>query len=177
MLLTEQKGELNSRYTLESDYVLNIIGFSHLTERIIRTNNKLFTIMTNQFNKRKYIASTKMGDLVMAALKANVPGIRRFFPHHKMNPYFELFVQHARERNLDYWVSLWHALLNDEIIKASDALQGFVNTLREEGRRASFKAKLRRFQRSANKNDQSLKSYLRKNLGSPLHDQYSPTRP
>ena len=61
VLLTEQKGELSSRYTLESDYVLNIIGFSHLTERIIRTNNKLFTIMTNQFNKRKYIASTKMG--------------------------------------------------------------------------------------------------------------------
>lgn len=164
VLFTEQEGALSPRYTLESDYILNVLGFTHLAERIIRTNEKIFWIATNRFNQRKYIASTKMGDLLMAALRTNVPAIRSFFPHHELNPNFELFVQHAQERDLDYWLSLQEAFSRDEVTRANDTLQGFVNALREEGRRASFKDKLRRFQRSANKNDQSLKLYLRKTL-------------
>lgn len=164
VLFTEQEGTLSPRYTLESDYVQNVLGFTHLAERIIRTTERIFWIAKNRINHRKYIASTKMGDLLMAALRTNVPAIRKHFPHHELNPYFELFVQHAQERDLDYWLSLQEAFSKDEITRASDTLQGFVNTLREEGRRASFKAKLRRFQRSANKNGQSLNRYLRRTL-------------
>lgn len=164
VLFIENEGKTSARYTLESDYVLNVLGFTHLAERIIRTNEKLFSIRTSQLNGRKYIASTKMGDQLLAALKTDVPSIRKFFPQHELNPYFELFVQHAQVRDLDYWHSIWEAVSKDEITKANDTLQGFVNALREEGRRASFKAKLRRFQRSANKNGQSLNRYLRKTL-------------
>lgn len=164
VLFTEQQGTLSPRYTLESNYVQDLVGFSNLAEKIIRTNERLFSIRPSRQHDWKYIASTKLGTELLEALKTDVPSIRQFFPDHELNPYFELFVEQAKERDLDYWVALRADMLTDQIAKASDALHGLVNALREEGRSASFKAKLRRFQRSANKNCQSLNRYLRKTL-------------
>ena len=164
ILFIEQDGNVVPRITQESDHVLNVFDIANLSERIVHTNENLFSLQTNKYRQSKYIEPNKLGRLLMNALKTHVPGIRNTFPNHEFNPYFEIFVRHARERDLDYWISIINALSNEEITRANDTLLGFVNALRQEGRSARFKATLRNFQRNPNKNCQSLTRYLRKNL-------------
>lgn len=164
VLFWDHEGRLQTGYTTEIDYVMNVVGVVNLVEMIIRTNAKLFSIQTNKFNKSRYIELTKMGDRLLSALRIDVPSIRQSYHQHLFHPYFELFVRRARERDLDHLVYLRHALTTEEITRSNDVLQGFVSALREEGRSAKFKATLRRFQRGPNKNCQGLIRYLRKNL-------------
>lgn len=160
----EVDGELRPVYTDESDYAITVLAIDSLTEKIIGSNEKLFALKTNKFTKQKFIAPTKTGSGLLSALKSNVPGIRSCFCNHEFSPRFELFVKHAIERDLDYWLTFDSAISEKDVTKACDILNGFVNAVREEGRRASFNAKLRRFQRSADKNNLSLYRYLRRTL-------------
>lgn len=164
VLFIEHDAKLVSRHTLESDYVMNIFGITHLVERIVRTRESLFSLQTNKLTKGTLITPNKQGRFLINALNTNVPAIRSFFSTHEFNPYFELFVRHARDRDLDYGISIQNAYTKEETTRAHDTLQGLVNALRQEGQSAIFKAKLRSFQRNPNKNCQSLNRYLRKTL-------------
>lgn len=164
VLFIEHDAKLVSRHTLESNYVMNVFGITHLAERIIRTRENLSSLQTNKFTKGTLITYNKLGRSLRNALNTDVPDIRNHFPTHEFNPYFELFVRHARDRGLDYGISIRNAYTKEEITRANDILQGFVNALRQEGQSTSFKAKLRSFQRNPNKNCQSLNRYLRKTL-------------
>ncbi len=160
----EIDGELRAVYTHESDYAIFILNIDTLADKIIRTNEKLFTLKTNPLTKRKFLSPTKTGTWLLSALKTDVPGIRDCFCKHEFSPRFELFVKHAKDRDLDFWYAINNSLSGEEVTKACDSLDGLVNAVREEGKRASFKAKLRNFERSANKNNRSLYQYLRKTL-------------
>ena len=164
ILLVEQDGRVMPRFTQESDYVLNVFDITNLAERIVHTQKDLFSLETNKYTQGKLIQPNKIGRFLMNALKTDVPGIRNAFPTHEFNPYFEMFVRHARERDLDYWLTIRNAYSKEEITRSYDTLQGFVNALRHEGQSASFKAKVRSFQRNPNKNCRSLNRYLRKTL-------------
>lgn len=164
VLIIEHDGKLMPRYTLESNYVMSVFGIAHLAEKIVRTSEQPFSIQTNKFTRGKQIAANKLGRHLINALNTDVPAIRSFFSTHEFNPYFELFVRHARDRDLDYGITIQNAYTKEEITRANDTLQGFVNALRQEGQSASFKTKLRSFQRNPNKNCQSLNRYLRKTL-------------
>jgi len=164
VLFIEHEGKLMPRYTQESDYVMSVFGITHLAEKIVRTSEQPFSIQTNKFTRGKQIAANKLGRHLINALNTNVPAIRSFFSTHEFNPYFELFVRHARDRDLDYGITIQNAYTKEETTRAHDTLQGFVNALRQEGQSANFKAKLRSFERNPNKNCQSLNRYLRKTL-------------
>lgn len=159
VLFIEYEGKLIPRYTQESDYVMSVFGITHLAEKIVRTSEQPFSILTNKFTRGKQIAANKLGRHLINALNTNVPAIRSFFSTHEFNPYFELFFRHAQDRDLHSWITIPNAS------RAHDTLQGFVNALRQEGQSANFKAKLRSFERNPNKNCQSLNRYLRKTLG------------
>lgn len=161
---SEANGELHPVYTCEADYAITVLAIDTLTDKIIRSNEKLFALKMNAFSKQKYIAPTKTGRWLLSTLQTDVPGIRACFSNHEFSPRFELLVKHARARGLDHWLSIINAISAEEVTKACDILDGLVSALREEGRRTSFKAQLHRFQRSAGKNNLSLYRYLRKTL-------------
>ena len=164
VLFAECDGKLKLIYTQESNHVQNILGISNLVEKIVRTREQLFSLQTNKFTQQKQIVANRLGRLLINTLNADVPTIRGFFSFHEFNPYFELIVRHARERDLDRGLILRAADTKEAITRANDVLHGFVNALREVGQSTKFKEKLRSFQRNPNKNYQSLNRYLRKTL-------------
>lgn len=164
IFFAEVDGELRLRYPRGMDYAEAVFEIDTLTKAIIKSRNKLFSITTNRFNKMKYIEPTFGGRKVMSAINTNFTEVRTCFIRHEFSPRFELFYKHTKHLEIKKWLMLQHSSDSEDTIKSCEALNGFINAIREEGRSASFKSMMRRFERCADKNDLNLYRYLRKTL-------------
>lgn len=164
IFFAEVDGELRLRYPEGMNYADTVFEIDTLTIAIIKSRNKLFSITTNRFNKMKIIEPTLGGRRVIAAINTSISDVRACFNHHDFNPRIELFYKHAMYLEIKNWLMLQHSSSSDDTIKACNTLNEFIAAIRKEGKSASFKAQIRLFERSADKNHLNLYRYLKTTL-------------
>lgn len=144
----------------ELNFAGDIVTLEHMTTRVIRSTEMLFSVKAEKISKRKYIHPTNLGKAFLNALKIDVCGIKKCYSMHRLNPFVELLIRHVHDRHLDEFVWFSCSFCDEEVVRWVDVLNGCVSALRKEAQGTKFKATLNDFHRSANKNFRELSRYL-----------------
>jgi hypothetical protein len=131
-----------------------------ISKKIVKSTELLFVVKTNRISKRKYIQATKQGEQFLNQLKASISDIKRHYPLHRFNPYFELFIRNVEDRHLQELAWMIHALSDDQVVKWVDVLNGCVESIRQEANSLKFKNTINEYHRLANKNFKELMKYI-----------------
>jgi len=147
--------------TQELDLVNQVKWIEKLiSKKLTQSADVLFSENTYKVSKRKYIHATKLGEQFINVLRTNNYEIKRHYPLHEFNPYYELFARNVEERHLHDLPWIIKALSDDEVVKWLDILNGCVDSIRKEAHSPKFKNTINEFHRLANKNYRELRKYI-----------------
>lgn len=147
--------------TKEWDLPRCVTQCESLVKKLVSTTEVSFSAKIDKRFKRKYVQKTKLGEAVLMGLRMDIDAIKHHYPLHQFNPYLDLFVRHAEERNLFDLQRMVNHVTDDEVVRCVDVLTGFVDDVRKEAHSTKFKKRLNDFKRSANKNYRELLLYIK----------------
>jgi hypothetical protein len=150
--------------TFEWDFVLYVKQVTELTQKIIKSNDKLFIVKTNKYQKHKFIETKNKDGLANLLKGSGFSETTIHFPHHKFNPYFELFISKFNDSEYQYLIHILKRIYGDndkQLIRDVDILNGCIDRIREEGRSKSFNDKVASHQRSINKTSSGTDTYIK----------------
>ena len=127
---------------------------------ILRSSEVLFSVKSDESTGGKYIHATGVGKDILKRLNTPASEISRNFPFHKFNPYADLFMRKAKERDLYKLPNILDILADADVVRWVASLNGFVSALRDEGKSKQFRSLMNEFRRLANKNYQGLLRYI-----------------
>lgn len=157
---TTDKNKVQVHRTQAWDSAGDIWRTEELAVKIIGTSEQPFALKFNKISKRQYIEPTKLGRQILNHLKIDVCAVSKQYPMHTLNPYVDLLFKQAAKRNLFALPWAIHTLTNNEVVDRLDALNDYVDEVREIGRSAEFKKIIGDFERASNKNYRELCKFL-----------------
>lgn len=158
-IVHDQHNGNNWQYiTHECNYPFNISLIEKLVSTMLRSTEDLFPVKYATGSKFNDLDSTKLGNQILRAVNHSLyREIKHHFPIHRFHPYYDLFVGHLINKQLN----TYNLRQNDiEKIKWCVLLNEFVDEIRKTVNSAAFKMKLQNYQRSINKNSRGLRKYF-----------------
>jgi len=138
----------------------HIIAMDTAVHEMINSEDKLFYIIDKSYPNGKYCVGCKNNNVFHLMTNHSVEQIDFMLPIYRFNPYVELFIRNMNNR-LGGTEGV-HRLINcnNEVVKAVDSFNGFVDSIREEAKSKAFKIITNNHKRSSNKNYISLLHYI-----------------
>ena len=144
--------------TDEFDLVGDIALAEDLVTSLLRSKGNLFSVKEQKHRKGQFLHSTALGSRLLQAISSvRYLDNQRHFPQHRFHPYYDLFVEHLKTKQLDV-----SARLSDEagLIGWCNIINSAVNDIRNAVAGTAFKSKIQAYRRTTNKNATSLRNYL-----------------
>ena len=118
---------------------------------IVRSKERLFRQPSRRRPERRTVVASELGKMLERCLQLDVWQVRKSFPHHRLDPYFELFADHFCASPL-----FWDERLRHDV----DQLNDFSDQLRTAGTDAGFKKNVSNHERGAIKNAHTVIKYI-----------------
>jgi len=136
---------------------LNLID--ELVHKIIDSEGVLFHIEKhNRIECKKPKIFIELKRLIDSEIYRS---INRSFPIHTFNPYVQLFFRNLEDK-LGWRIPLEIDCSNDVLMQSVDTLNQFIDSIRKEAKSPEFKKTLSNYNRSSDKNFDSLDKYIKK---------------
>lgn len=159
--LVETSDGTTKAITNEYDLAQLVMQIGKFAGQLAKSKETLFSTRTNRFNGKKIIHSKQLGKRFLLLFNADIEGIFRHFPAHHFDPHFSAVIDALSNRKLANVAPVMHTLPDSEIVRLVDTLNGCVTAIRDKVNSAAFKANVRNFRRSADKNTKELLKYIR----------------
>lgn len=154
--------------TTEFEIIRNIEFIEKVTRSISESSEDLFAITDRSTKNKprntrrttKEIRTNNLGNKLITSLKRAFSLNETHLEMQEASPYFSTFYQKAKEKNLYRLLRKDYATTDDEKTRFVEQINEFINSLREEINSSSFVSKLKKRNRSANKNSLALSRYI-----------------
>lgn len=144
------------------DRASDVWRIEDVTTKLIGTTATLFTDKVSESKHR--ILVSELGNRLLNTLQTDFIALHQHYPCHVFNPYVQEFIKLASERGLLDKSWLMHARGDHDIARRLDALNGFVDAIRQIGNSPEFKKTISDFERSSNKNYRELCKFIDANF-------------
>ncbi|QLG91206.1 inovirus-type Gp2 protein [Pseudomonas yamanorum] len=158
----QMKGEADIRLgSVNIDLIETLKKVSLLVQKLMTTEGDAFELQVVDKCGNSRLVSSKSGRLLLKIINSHVPTGRTFRSLYQFEPYIEMALNRIVQSGL-----YGDHLIPRVAIRAEDArrvvqrLNECVDGIRQEGSSQSFKAKLKNYQRSSNKNHKELNGYI-----------------
>lgn len=157
----KDSGELHVRVLGEDWHVADYIcAIEKNLKKLIISKRTLYSVSPVGQSSSYRLRPTELGVKFLSVLRESLALISKNFPYYEFNPYVSIFFETAYKYELNQLAWDLESRLVPNLPLAAATLNTAIEELRRLGSSAAFKAKLRNYRRTADKNFTEVKKYI-----------------